>query len=90
MPYIRVFIYMVAGMQRMALPAFVSANFVSTFFYVLASISLGYVLAENRQRLVDMVRQGEFYAALVAVVLLAIYIGYRRRLNRHKLSPSQD
>lgn len=79
LPYLRVFIYIVSGMNKMPYISFLSADFTSSFFYTLASIMLGYYLAENRQALVAHVHDVEFYSTIIVVVLLLGYLIYRRR-----------
>jgi len=85
LPYIRIFIYIIAGIDRMPLPLFLSADFIATFVYTLAAIYLGYRLAENRQLLVEYVDEAEIYIGAVAIVTLA-WVMYRHRRQRHKLS----
>lgn len=78
LPYLRIFIYIVAGMQHMAYWSFVLANAISTVVYIAASLALGYFLAENQQLLVERVNDVELYAAITVIVLLLIYLRFRR------------
>lgn len=79
LPYLRIFIYIVAGMNRMPYLEFVLANSITTSIYIVASLMAGYFLAENREVLVAYIHEFELYLAIAAVLLLAVYIAYRRK-----------
>jgi len=81
LPFVRSFIFIVAGLNRMAVLRFVSADLVSAAIYAPLALGLGYFVGENRERLVRYAEQGEWWLAalVVAVVLLFVVLRRRRR-----------
>jgi membrane protein DedA with SNARE-associated domain len=79
LPFVRSFIFIVAGWNRMSPLRFVSADLISAGLYVPPALGLGYFVGENRALLVRYVEQGEWLLAALVVVILAVVLVLRRR-----------
>jgi membrane protein DedA with SNARE-associated domain len=78
LPFVRTFIFIVAGLNRMSLLRFTAADLLSACLYVPVAVGLGYFLGENRELLVRYVERGEWLLAALVVVIIAIVFVLRR------------
>ena len=79
LPFVRTFIFIVAGLNRMPPLRFVSADLLSASLFVPVAAGLGYFLGENRELLVRYVERGEWFLAGLVIVIIAIVFVVRRR-----------
>ncbi|MBD3670430.1 MAG: DedA family protein [Gammaproteobacteria bacterium] len=79
LPFIRSLIFLLAGMNRMTVLRFVSADAISAVLFVPVFIGLGYYLGENLDLLISTVKEGERWLALAVALLLGVYLLWRRR-----------
>jgi len=79
LPFVRSFIFIVAGLNRMAGWRFVSADLLSAAIYAPMALGLGYFVGENRERLVRYTQQGEWWLAALAAAMVLLVVVLRRR-----------
>jgi membrane protein DedA with SNARE-associated domain len=81
-PFVRVVIFLVAGLSRMSLVRFLAADLSSAVLFVPAAMLVGYFFPGNRRHLVEYIREGEFVAAVLFLVVLALFFLLARRRKR--------
>lgn len=74
LPYLRGFIFIVAGLNRMATRRFLAADALSAALVVPVAVFTGYLLGENLDALVATVRGGESVLAMVAIGIVVVII----------------
>ena len=83
LPFLRTVVFVVAGLGRMPPLRFLVADLLSACLLVPVALSLGYFLAENRQTLIQYVKEGELVlAVLVCIVLVLLFFPRRWRGRR--------
>jgi membrane protein DedA with SNARE-associated domain len=81
-PFVRVVIFTAAGLSRMSPVRFLAADLCSAVLFVPAAMLAGYFFSGNRQRLVAYIREGEFAAAFLFLVVLVLFFLVARRRKR--------
>jgi len=84
-PFVRVVIFLVAGLSRMSPRRFFLADALSAVLYVLPLCLAGYHFSENRRRIYQAVRESEALLAglvLLGTVGLAGWVWWKRRPGR--------
>lgn len=79
LPFVRSFIFIVAGLNRMAGLRFVSADLLSAAIYAPLALALGYLVGENRELLVHYAQRGEWWLAALAAAMVLLLVLLRRR-----------
>jgi len=79
LPFLRCLVFVVAGLSRMPPLRFLLADFLSACIFVPVAVASGYLVAENREALVQYVKQGEAVLALVVGLVLAILFFFPRK-----------
>jgi len=81
-PFLRTVIFFVAGLSRMAPQRFFLADTLSALLFAPALVLSGYLFSENRQVLLQHIRESE--EALAVLFLLLILVLLFRALRRRK------
>lgn len=80
LPFIRAFVFVVAGLNRMSPWRFLAADILSATLFVPVAIALGYLLAEQQETLVRYAQQGEFaLGAVVAIIVIVLFVIARKK-----------
>ncbi len=79
LPFLRVAVFVVAGLSRMSPVRFLSADLLSGCLLAPVAISLGYFFGENREALVRYIREGELVLALLVGLVLVFLFFFPRR-----------
>jgi membrane protein DedA with SNARE-associated domain len=79
LPFLRSLVFVVAGLSRMSPLRFFLADFLSACILVPVATASGYFFAENREALVQYVKEGEFLLGLVVCLILAILFFFPRK-----------
>jgi membrane protein DedA with SNARE-associated domain len=84
LPFLRVAVFLIAGLSRMSPLRFLLADFLSACVLVPAAISLGYFFSENREVLVRYVKEGELVIGLLVCIVLALLLFSPLRWKRRR------
>ena len=79
LPFLRSLVFVVAGLSRMSPLRFLVADFLSACILVPAAVVSGYLFAENREALVQHMKEGEFVLGVVVCLVLAVLFFFPRR-----------
>jgi membrane protein DedA with SNARE-associated domain len=79
LPFLRSLVFVVAGLSRMSPLRFLLADFLSACILVPVAIASGYFFAENREALVQYVKEGEYVLGVVVFLVLAVLFLFPRR-----------
>lgn len=74
LPYVRGPIFLVAGLNRMMPAKFIVIDAASSTLFVPLFVYLGYVMGENREKLLQYVDEGELILAIVAIVMVLLLL----------------
>jgi membrane protein DedA with SNARE-associated domain len=85
-PIIRSLISLPAGMQRMSMPKFLLFTTMGTAIWSGILGYAGVLLGENWEEILDIVDRYEKATAVVLIVLVVVFVGYRLRDMRRKRS----
>lgn len=85
-PIIRSLISLPAGMQRMSMPKFLLFTTLGTAIWSGILGYAGVLLGENWEEILDIVDRYEKATAVVLIVLVVVFVGYRLRDMRRKRS----
>jgi membrane protein DedA with SNARE-associated domain len=74
LPVVRTFISLPAGVSRMPIWRFITYSFVGAFIWSLALAWAGYKLGENWEDLRNWMRPADIPIAIIAAILVALYV----------------
>jgi len=89
-PIIRSLISLPAGMQRMSMPKFLLFTTMGTAIWSGILGYAGVLLGENWEEILDIVDRYEKATAVVLIVLVVVFVGYRLRDMRRKRSTPRN
>ena len=82
MPVFRNVVYFSAGLSKMSIVRFLTADFLSALVFVLTVCLAGYFMAEQYPILARWLNDGKYILGLLIFLALFFYFLYRRRIKR--------
>ena len=84
---VRHFTALVAGTSKLSVPIFAMYAYTGALFWVVCFVSIGYFMGDQWSRISHQVDRGVLIAAIVIVILVAVWFHFRRKRRKGISTP---